>query len=186
VSLAAVVLAVLAVRNALSANENSHSAAAARDEAEHQRQLIEQQDGVIRDGIKLKQAVLTGDPTQIEEGWKRSPSQAKFTATAVDRNYRDSEGREIFGYTFSPLVGTLPTDDVVAVTYRIGLRPSSNVELALFRNPLFITGSDRGFAASYDGSGCVMDQPIIVLIEFRDPNRIPELTEFNECRALNE
>jgi hypothetical protein len=186
VSLAAVVLAVLAVKNALSANENSHSAAAARDQAEHQRQLTEQQDVVIRDGIKLKQAVLTGDPTQIEAGWKRSPSQAKFTVTAVDRTYRDSEGHEIFGYTLSPVAGTLPTDDVVAVTYRIGLRPASNAELAVFMNSLFITGSDRGFAAKYEGWGCVMDQPIIVLIEFRDPNRMPELTEFNECKALNQ
>jgi len=49
-------------------------------------------------------------------------------------------------------------------------------------NVLYATGPDRGFTATYEGVSCV--HTVTVLIEFFDPERVPELTEFDMCAAL--
>lgn len=81
----------------------------------------------------------------------------------------------MFQFMLSPIDATLPIDQggVAAITYRMAPH---------FQNVLLTTGPDRHFTASYDGVNCVPN--VIVLIEFFNPDRMPELTEFNMCKAL--
>jgi hypothetical protein len=65
--------------------------------------------------------------------------------------------------------------DVAAITCRINL--------PTFRNVLFTTGPDRGFTADYDGWGCLDEG--VVLIEFRNPRTLPEITKSNMCDVLD-
>jgi hypothetical protein len=51
-----------------------------------------------------------------------------------------------------------------------------------FKDPLLTTGPDRDFTASYDGWGCL--NKVIVLIEYVDPEKSPEIAEFDMCAAL--
>jgi hypothetical protein len=43
-------------------------------------------------------------------------------------------------------------------------------------------GPDRRFVATYDGDACFTD--VVVLEEFFDPERLPEITQFDMCAAI--
>jgi hypothetical protein len=49
-------------------------------------------------------------------------------------------------------------------------------------NPLMPAGPDRRFVATYDGDACFTD--VVVLEEFFDPERLPEITQFDMCAAI--
>jgi hypothetical protein len=183
VSVLAVCLAVLATRKSMSATTAARSAAAAsreaaaaRDLEAQQRTLADHRSEVLTDGIRMRAAVLSGDGTLIDEYLHQGRSPVALTAKADDLGYASSSGREVFRFTLSPVPSTLPTDrgGLASVTYRTD-DPS-------FMNVLYAAGADKQFTASYDGVSCV--RRVIVLIEFFDPDRKPELTELDMCAAL--
>jgi hypothetical protein len=51
-----------------------------------------------------------------------------------------------------------------------------------FSDPLLKTSPADGFKGSYKGWGCL--EQVVVLIEYVDTNRSPEITEFDMCKAL--
>jgi hypothetical protein len=183
VSVLAVCLAFLATRKSASASAAartaeaaSEAAAAARETEAQQRELADHRSDVLTDGIRMRTAVLTGDRTLIDEYLQRGPSQVALTVRADDLGYRSSSGREVFRFTLSPVPSTLPTErgGLASVTYRMD-DPS-------FLNVLYAAGADKQFTASYDGVSCV--RRVMVLIEFFDPDRKPELEELDMCAAL--
>jgi hypothetical protein len=133
----------------------------------------------ITDGIRMKQAVLTGDRESIRQflDTARTSSQLKFTARATPRGYRDGAGRPVYRFQLMPDV-TSPDalTGVATVTYRM--------DHPTFRNALLTTGPERRFQAEYDGWGCLVS--VMVLVEYLDPDRSPGLTEFNMCASLGQ
>jgi hypothetical protein len=51
-----------------------------------------------------------------------------------------------------------------------------------FQNALLATGPERDFTASYTGWGCL--RRVVVLIEYVNPDRWPEIAEFDMCDAI--
>ena len=161
---AAVALAVAATAQTRAAERASYEAATARDQTEQLRQLAQRRLDVVHDGIRMKQAVLTGNGAAIDEYLQRGRSPVALTVKAASLNYRDATGAEIFRFTLAPDVSTLPADRAVSsITYRLD-HSSVNTLLAT-------SGPDRDFATSYNGWGCL--ETITVLIEFYDPTGCP-------------
>jgi conflict system STAND superfamily ATPase len=132
----------------------------------------------ITNGIRMKQAVLSGDRTRIGAFLDSDLANhsIRFMARREDLGYKDGRDREIFKFLLSPDGSTLPTGDaaIAVVTYRM--------DHPTFQNSLLTTGRDRDFTASYTGWGCLRN--VIVLIEYIDPERSPEIAAYDMCAAL--
>ena len=146
-------------------------------EASTQRARAEQALQHITNGIRMKQAVLSGNTDKIDEFLlsELANHSIRFTARKEDLGYRTRDG-EIYRFSLSPAASTLPQDEaaVAVVTYRL--------QHETFKNALLTTGPDRDFTASYDGWGCL--RKVIVLIEYVNPDQSPEIAEFDMCAAL--
>ena len=129
-------------------------------------------------GITMKLAVLSGNREQIRAllASKLANHSIRFTARMQDLGYRNPQGQQIYKFLLSPDPSTLPRGDsaVAVVTYR--------VDHPTFQNALMTTGPDRNFTASYIGWGCLSN--IIVLIEYSNPERSPEIAQYDMCAAL--
>jgi len=150
----------------------------ARAQAAAQQKLAEERLTRITDGIRMKQAVLTGDRNGIREFLEtaRTTTDLAFAARATPRGYNDGAGRPIYRFQLTPDVASPDAlKNVATVTYRM--------DHPTFKNALLTTGPERGFQAEYDGWGCL--QSVTVLVEYADPDRSPGLTEFNMCDSLS-
>lgn len=149
--------------------------------AEQQRQVAEARLQRITTGLDIKRAVLAGDRDQIRRYLASRPADTgdswrpAFTAAARPLGYRQG-GQDIFSFRIAPTpeAAAKMQQRVVTVTYRLD-HPS-------FRNPLLVTGPERQFSASYDGWGCM--RIVLVMVEYLDPDRAPELIDFDMCAAL--
>jgi hypothetical protein len=126
----------------------------------------------------MKQAVLSGDRQRIQEFLQSGLANhsIRFTARAENLGYRDKTGRPISKFLLLPDLSTMPRGDsaVAVVTYRM--------DHPTFQNALLTTGRDHDFTASYIGWGCL--HSVIVLIEYSNPERSPEIAEYDMCAAL--
>ena len=173
--------AVVAYDHAEVARQDAQKArAAALAEASYasaQRERAEQALQRITNGIRMKQAVLSGNSDQIRTFLlsELANHSIRFIAWKKDLGYRAREG-EIYRFSLSPDASTLPHGKaaVAVVTYRL--------DHPTFKNALLTTGPDRDFTASYDGWGCL--NQVIVLIEYVNPERSPEIAEYDMCAAL--
>ena len=163
-------MAILAVQQSLRANREALVASQQRARAE---QALKH----ITDGVRMKQAVLSGNRRQIDEFLQGDLANhsIRFTARAENLGYK-SNGRSIFKFLLFPNRSTLPGGDsaVAVVTYRM--------DHPTFQNALLTTGRDHDFTASYQGWGCL--QRVIVLIEYVNPERSPEIADYNMCAAF--
>jgi hypothetical protein len=149
--------------------------------AEQQRQVAEQRYQRVATGLDIKRAVLSGDRERIRQYIESQaarvnpPWRPGFTASSVPYGYRQG-GREIFGFRLMPDAESAAKmrERVAVVTFRLD-HPS-------YRNPLLVTGPERGFSAGYDGWGCLSS--VVVLIEYLDPDRAPEVLDYDMCEAL--
>jgi hypothetical protein len=164
-----------------SANEATRSAAEATVSAafaREQQQLAEQLLSKMTSGIRMKQAVLAGDREKIRTFLDSEVANRsiRFTARAEDLGYKNPQGQQVFRFLLSPAAATLPSGEsaVAVVTYRM--------EHPTFQNALLTTGPDRDFTASYIGWGCLRN--VVVLIEYADPQRAPEISQFDMCTAI--
>jgi|GEM_PF-1663326 len=166
----AALMAILTVHQSLRANREARMASEQRARAE---QALKH----ITDGVRMKQAVLSGNRRQIDEFLQGDLANhsIRFMARAQDLGYK-SNGRSIFKFLLFPDRSTLPGGDsaVAVVTYRM--------DHPTFQNALLTTGRDHDFTASYQGWGCL--QRVIVLIEYVNPERSPEITDYNMCAAF--
>ena len=125
----------------------------------------------------MKQAVLSGNRDQIRTFLlsELANHSIHFIAWMEDLGYKTRDG-EIYRFSLSPDAPTLPRGKaaVAVVTYRL--------DHPTFKNALLTTGPDRDFTASYDGWGCLTQ--VIVLIEYVNPERSPEIAEYDMCAAL--
>jgi len=172
----AVALVVLLGMSALAYRENRH--------ADEQRVLAVSQSGLagyrldnIKHGVSMKQAVLAGASEQIraylESGLRNRT--IRFTARAEPLGYKDRAGRPVYRFSVFPLPDTLAADRGLGlVTYRM--------DHPTFRNSLMVTGPDRSFVSTYDGWGCLCS--VVALLEYTDPDRPPQIAQFNMCQAL--
>ncbi|MGE3707713.1 MAG: hypothetical protein AB7I13_20755, partial [Vicinamibacterales bacterium] len=106
-----------------------------RANARAQQSLAEERLTRITDGIRMKQAVLTGDRASIREflATARTSTDLAFTVRATSRGYRDATGREIYRFQLMP--GAASPDalkGIATVTYRM--------DHPTFRNSLMTTG----------------------------------------------
>lgn len=166
-----------AAREKALADEARGLAEQERANARTQQTLAEERLTRITDGIRMKQAVLTGDRNSIREflATARTSTDLAFTARATPRGYRDATGREIYRFQLMPEAASPDAlNGIATVTYRM--------DHPTFRNSLMTTGVERGFQAEYDGWGCLAS--VTVLVEYLDPDRSPGLAEFNMCTRL--
>ncbi len=169
---------LLAGRESALARHQSKLASNNAADASTQRTRAEQALERITSGIRMKQAVLSGNREQIR-AFLRSPlanHSIRFTARPQDLGYQNPQGQRVYRFLLSPDASTLPRGDsaVAVVTYRM--------DHPTFQNVLLTTGQDRNFTASYIGWGCLSN--VIVLIEYSNPERSPEIAEYDMCAAL--
>ena len=167
-----------AARSARQALDSSVLAQAQSVKAEANLRLAEARLQRIRDGIALKQAVLSGDRARIATFLhsNRAREWVQFAAQAVAAGYRNPQGQEVFRFVLSPTPEALPRfqQQAAVVTYRMD-HPS-------FNNALLATGADRDFNASYVGWGCL--SKVVALVEYVDPEQPAEVREFDMCALI--
>ena len=171
-------MAIVAWRQTRDAEEQRKVAAQATIQEEIKGRLAQDRLDLIRSGIRLKQAILSGDQERIREALSmgRVNTTIRFTAHKQSLGYRDGTGREIYRFSLLPEKATLPQgkEAVAVVTYAM--------DHPTFKNTKLIAGPDRDFTANYDGWGCITR--VVVLIEYVDPDRFPEVAEYDMCSAL--
>jgi hypothetical protein len=160
------------------AREQKAAAEAAREEADTQRQLAQERLERIINGIRMKEAMLSGDRARIDAVLARGPlnTSIAFAASAQSLGYRNPANQLIHRFAMYPDPASLPAGDqaVAAVTYTL--------DHPTFKNNKMIAGPERAFTAVYDGWGCVTR--VVALIEYVDPNRSPEVASFDLCRLI--
>lgn len=179
----AVAAAAIAYMQSQSAERARLEADLQRADADAQRRLAQERLDRITDGLRMKQAVLSGDRAQIRsalagEGLSAgNTSSIRFTARAADLGYRNPAGQQIYKFSLMPDPADLQRakESVAVITYRM--------DHPTFQNALLATGPERNFTASYSGWGCL--RQVIALIEYKDPDRPPELTAYDMCEALD-
>ncbi len=179
----AVAAAAVAYMQSQSAERARLEADLQRAGADAQRRLAQERLDRITDGLRMKQAVLSGDRAQIRsalagEGLSAGNSSSiRFTARADDLGYRNPAGQQIYKFSLMPDPADLQRakESVAVITYRM--------DHPTFQNALLATGPERNFTASYSGWGCL--RQVIALIEYKDPDRPPELTAYDMCEALD-
>jgi hypothetical protein len=107
---------------------------------------------------------------------KAAPSGVQFLVNAPPRGYSGPSG-PVYAFEFYPKTETVPggLQALAMVTYKMN-HPT-------FKNTILAAGPDRDFKASYDGWGCLTR--VIAIIEYRDPDKKAEVTEFNMCQLLH-
>jgi len=82
----------------------------------------------------------------------------------------------VYKFSLMPDPAALPElkQSVAVTTYRM--------DHPTFQNGLLATGAERNFTASYAGWGCLTQ--VVALIEYKDPDRPPEIASYNMCEAL--
>ena len=168
-----------ASRSAAEAQISSAVAQGQSVKAEANLSLAEERLQRIRDGIALKQAVLSGDRERIDAFLQSNGTRewVKFGARAVPAGYRNPQGQEVFRFELSPSAEALPRflKQAAVVTYRM--------DHSSFQNALLATGADRNFNASYVGWGCL--SRVVALVEYVDPEQPAEVREFDMCALIN-
>jgi hypothetical protein len=133
----------------------------------------------IADGTRMKQAFLAGDNNQILAFLESDLANRSihFTAQARDLHMKGFKGNPVYEFSLLPEPASLPTGQaaVAKITYRMD-DPS-------FNDPLLKATPADGFRGSYKGWGCL--EQVVVLIEYVDPDRSPEIAEFDMCKALD-
>ncbi len=165
----------LAVAQRETAENAASEAARAQAEEARQRKLAEQRLEHIVAGLRLKQAVLSGDSARIAQYLDSdlAETRVKFGASARYLNYRNPAGQKVYEFSLYPEAGTLPKDkaSVGLVTYWMN-HPT-------FKNSLLTAGPQQSFTARYTGWGCL--HTVIALIEYVDPDKPPRIASFDMC-----
>ena len=147
-------------------------------EAQRQRTLSDSRLNLITNGIRMKQAVLSGARDSIETflNSKLANRRIRFAAEKKYLGYKNPAGQDIFKYQLYPDPQTVPGGlaTLAVVTYRM--------DHPTFQNGLLATGPETRFTASYIGWGCLTR--VIVLIEYVNPETSPEIAEFDMCGAI--
>jgi hypothetical protein len=174
----ALLMAWAAVEQRRAAVEQGRRAEVAAAEESRQRQLAEERLTRITNGIRLKQAVLSGDTARISAalGSELANKTIRFDAERNYLGYKNPQGKPVFEFFLFPDEKSIPggLGSIASITYRM--------DHPTFRNALLTTGPDRRFRASYIGWGCLTN--VTVLIEYVEPDRSPEIAAFDMCDAL--
>ncbi len=150
----------------------------AQQEAEAQRRRAEDAVELIKHGLIIRQAALSGREQDLQQLLKSLDRNAKirFRAHEKDLKYKNAAGDPVYQFSLYPDANTLPTgeDGVAFVTY-LANHPT-------FQNTLMIAGAMRDFRVTWIGWGCLTR--IVALVEYQDPKKTPTVTEFDMCRDL--
>ncbi|MBE2259817.1 MAG: AAA family ATPase [Rhodobacteraceae bacterium] len=157
-----------AVQAAIAAQE------VARAEADRTAQLLER----LTNSERTKRAFLTGDIEairQLARAAGKSP-EMQFGATKTASGWKASDGKPIYRYELYPTPASLagPLVSASQISYYMAHET--------FREKLLTAGPANGFAASYQGWGCLT--VVYVLVEYADPERPPDVTSYDMCEAL--
>jgi hypothetical protein len=152
------------------ATQQAQIAREARDKAER---LLER----LTNTNRLKQAFLQGKGETIQQLAARSGPhpELRFGASRKPTG-RTPDGTALYQYDLFPAPETL----------RGPLRSASQISYYMnhptFNPKLLSAGAGTGFRASYTGWGCLTR--VYILIEYVDPDTPPEVTEYNQCDAI--
>jgi hypothetical protein len=150
----------------------------AKVEAEQQHQRAEKAVEMIQRSLVIRQEALSGRKDNLQQLLKSldRTTHIRFRASERYLGYLDKSGRKIYQFGLFPDPTTLPTgQDVVAfITYL--------ADHTTFQNTLMIAGPERNFRVNYTGWGCLVR--IIALVEYKNPAKIPTVTEFDMCKDL--
>lgn len=176
--LAAMGMSAFALVKRSEAAAAAESARTARAMEATQRAVAERLLTRVTNGIRMKQAVLSGDRdrTRAYLASDLANKTIRFTASSDDLGYRTSIGQRVYKFLLYPVESSLPRGKsaVAVITYRM--------DHPTFQNGLLATGPNHSFAASYTGWGCL--RQVTALIEYADPQHAPEIAEYDMCAAL--
>lgn len=185
-------------RERVEAERQRKAAERERVEANRQRELAQERLTRITEGLRMKQAVLSGDRDRIDAFLRarpplppspgkdggggqqvqamQKPSAIRFTARAEDLGYNNQSGQRVYKFSLMPDPAVLDQvkKTVAVITYRM--------DHPTFQNGLLATGVERNFTASYVGWGCL--RQVVVLIEYIEPDRPSEIAEYDMCGKL--
>jgi energy-coupling factor transporter ATP-binding protein EcfA2 len=175
-----------AVAQARIAQEEAANATKQRQYAEDQRQYAERERARaesllerLTNSNRLKQAFLTGDVETIQRIAAATPPDPslRFLTRQTALGWRTSNGQPVYRFELYPSPESLegPLKSATQISYYMN-HPTFNVKL-------LSAGSANGFTASYNGWGCL--NIVYVLIEFADPNAPPQLTHYDQCKAIS-
>ena len=153
------------------ANRTARSATTVAEEAESKAQNRLR---LLSDGMLVRRAIFSGDLGLLPAD--RLNRQVRFIGKRVPLGYVDTTGREIYDWSLAPDAQSLRTglDGIAALTYRM--------DHPTFKQKLYATGRDTKFEFTYTGWGCLTR--VLALIEYSNPEVLPEIAEFNMCDVV--
>ena len=156
------------------------AAEAARDEARKAQEARDQSVRLLErltNTNRVKQAFLTGDVAAIQSLAESAPPgpPLSFASRRTGMGWKAPDGKPIYRWDLFPSPESLkgPLRSATQISYYMN-HPSFNVKL-------LSAGAGTGFAASYNGWGCL--SIVYVLIEYADPNAPPRLTQYDQCES---
>lgn len=166
----------------LTSAEKLKRAFLAEDAAKIRRNAVAEGEPPIRsvppNGRPAKPADPPGPAASPADAGSPRPESAavRFGADKATTDWKTEGGKAVYRYSIFPLPATLqgPLRTAIQVTYFLN-HPS-------FARKLIATGPGNGFAGAYEGWGCL--QEVYALVEYADPDRLPEVYWFDACAKL--
>jgi hypothetical protein len=126
----------------------------------------------------IKRAFLTEDAATVYRFAMAAPQNdaVAFGAEKVTSGWKRDDGKPIYNYRLFPLPETLrgPLSSATQIIYFMN-HPT-------FSRKLITAGPATRFVGTYDGWGCLTR--VYVLVEFSDPDRLPEVYHYDMCATL--
>jgi len=153
----------------------AHYALQQRDLAQGQAALAKERLKRMTAGQEARIAFLSGNEALYQDLQQRGliNTTLKF---GVTKKSSGVPSKHLYEYKLFPVSETVPggLTSLALVTFK--LNHSS------FRNSLLAAGPDRSFVATYVGWGCM--QPVLVLVDYADPDKPPDIASFDMCAAI--
>jgi mannitol/fructose-specific phosphotransferase system IIA component (Ntr-type) len=163
----------------LQAEEARLNAEEARQKAEQQAKQVQALLARLTNSEAIKRAFLAEDGAAIARFAQAAARNdaVVFAAEKKPLTWKTEDDRSLFNYRLFPLPATLrgPLNSATQITYFMN-HPT-------FQKKLITAGPADHFVGSYIGWGCL--DRVYALVEFADPDRLPEVYEYDMCAQLS-
>jgi hypothetical protein len=145
--------------------------------------LTEDAEAIRRYAAQTPKAVAspperTGGVPSVGPAPAPARSPIRWSAGMRALGWKTGDGKQVYRFDLCPAHESL----------RGGLRAATQVSYFMdhpsFARKLIVAGPANGFTGFYDGWGCL--SKVYVLLEYADPERLPEVHSFDQCARVNE
>jgi hypothetical protein len=152
------------------------STLAAKGSADRARDDAQRANERIREGIRIRRAIYGGDAAVLQDLLEqgRVNTSLRFVVKSEPTGPKSND-LQYYSWSMSPDLSTLPAGaGIESMTYRM--------DHPTFTQKLYATSAETSFTANYIGWGCL--RTVSVLIEYSDPEKLPEIAQFDMCGAV--